>query len=396
MYTDELLKIKYYRDRIAKQLTSQGNYPDDAIIRKQLSTIDSKLSILQFVDVEENTQFDTKKYNEDIRRLYQDLLILYKLTYQHAMVTYKQIKEYAELHLTELERLAKRYQYKTRFETNSTSLGKTIFFQTSSFPMEVENSVATLSLGSVKVKQGSRIACLFEGDEISDENVIFSLGDYNCSPYSYNKDFLVIPGKPTFNSYYYEIPSDLQSNSFVALTPDDFTLKQNNIYIVYAGENQVSTIINGYRTLLTKQENSPISAPSQRGRIEFYVVGGTYITFDFNQQPLSQNFAGYKLEHLESHHKIVLEYDAGFIFNYVTDGIVYAARNNGFIENGVLYYPDTIDATTFFIEEYGESNEEILELIVYINSLNTASLPKINMIALKELTTVEEIQNDLI
>lgn len=396
MYTDELLKIKYYRDRIAKQLTSQGNYPDDAIIRKQLSTIDSKLSILQFIDVEENTTFDTNKYNEDITRLYQDLLILYKLTYQHAMITYKQVKEYAELHLTELERLAKRYQYKTRFETNSTSLGKTIFFQTSSFPMEVENSVATLSLGSVKVKQGSRIACLFEGNNISDENVIFSLGSHNCSPYSYNKDFLVIPGEPTFNSYYYEVPNDLQTSSFVALTPDNFKPNPNNIYIVYAGENQVSTITNGYRMLLTKQENSPISTSNQRGRIEFYIVGGTYITFDFNKKPLSQNFAGYKLEHLESHHKIVLEYDAGFIFNYITDGIVYAARNNGFIENNILYYPGTIDATNYFIEEYSEGDEETLDLTVYINSLTTASLPKINMIALKELTTVEEIQNDLI
>lgn len=41
---------------------------------------------------------------------------------------YENIKSYAETHLLELEDLARMYEYKTKEELDSTSLGNTVFF----------------------------------------------------------------------------------------------------------------------------------------------------------------------------------------------------------------------------------------------------------------------------
>lgn len=391
-YTDEIYKINYYKQRIIESLSRSGIFPSDILIKERLDNINTALAIFQYTKNKEGAAFDTEKFNEDFRQIYDDLLILYKLAYQICIDDFEKIKSFTETHLLELEELARSYEYKTKLEIDSTSLGETIFFQANGFKIKQENGIATIDLGTIDANNGSKLACIFDCDTVNDEQVVFSFDGNNCTPYSYNKDFLRVPGEIFMKKYEYTIPDGAINNNAIEMFVDNFIPDNQNKYIIYGGSNTISTILGTSRTFYNKVEGVPVKVFGG-GRIVFYVLGGTSISFDFSSQPIRTNFSGTRIDNLKKHHKIVIEYYGDFTFDYYTDGKVYGSRETGIIKDNKLYYPNADSLADFLIEEYKKGNATTFkDVTVTVSDLFTGDPIKINTIAIKELSVLDGIE----
>ena len=391
-YTDQIEKINYYKRTIIESLTKSGVFPNNIIVNNKIKDIDTALAIFQYINNRESEAFNTDKFNEDFKRIYDDLIILYKVAYQVCIKQFEEIKSYAETHLLELEELARAYEYKTKFEIDSTSLGKTIFFQANGFNIKQENGIARIYLGDIMVHNASKIACIFNADGVKDEQVVFTLNGNNCSPYSYNKDFFKVDGTLNIKTYNYNLPQDIQTNNLFEMLPDEFKLNYKAKYIIYGGKDMISTKLGISRRFYQKTMYNPIIV-SGTGRIEFYIIDASFVSFDFSQQPLNTNFSGTKLDIVSKHQKIVIEYANTFSFDFSTDGMVYATKESGIIENDKLYYPNNDALESFFIEEYDDTNTTVYNnVVVTISDLLSKEPLKINTIAIKELSALDELE----
>ena len=285
--------------------------------------------------------------------------------------------------------MARKYHYKTQLEISSTSLGKTIFFQASGYNTEYKQDQAVISLGSISANKGSRLACILEADNVSADKVVFSFDGQNCSPYSYNKDFFKVPGKAKTVTYGYSLPANQLINSSFQLNIAGFTPKAASQYIVFGGKDTIAVYdTSKIQTLVSKAQSSPCVIPKP-GRVEFYVYGGTFINFDFAKQPLSKNFTGTSISNLKKRHKVVLECDKDFTFNFLTDGQLYAVKENGVIKDSKLYYPTVVQLQDFLVEEFlpGET-VTYKDVKVTVVGISTDSV-SINTVAIKELSSLE-------
>lgn len=384
-YIDEIEKINYYRERIMQELTRMGVYPDTITVNERLADFDAKWALFTHRHISVGDSFDAKAFNEEFQLIAEDLKILYRLVYQLAIKQYRELKDYVEGHLAELQAMGKKYEYKTKLEIDSTALGDTAFFQTSGFDVTMENTTARIALGPVEVSNGSKLACIFDGEDIKPEDVVFSFDGKNCSPYSLNRDFFTVPGAIKKNVYDYDVPEDETINSAHLMNPAGLTPDGRNKYIIYGGKDQIATNYHYY----DKLEGTPITPPDA-GRITFYVLNGSFIHFDFNKQPLSSNFNGTSLTNLGKHQKITMEYSEGFSFDFLTDGDVYATRGEGIVQDGKLYYPNGDDVRDFFIEEYLMTEKKRYENVsVTVSGLKENTPLVINTIAIKESNEIE-------
>lgn len=389
MYRDAVLKIDFYKQQIMQELTRRGVYPDEITVQSRIDNIDNRLSVFRYMESSPGLSFDTEKFNTDMAYIWQDLHFLYKLVYELTVKEYVELKAYVDCHLAELEDMARKYRYKTELEIGSTSLGKTILYQASGYNTTYISDTAKVSLGSLTATKGSRLACIFDATGISAADVIFSFGGSNCSPYSYNKDFFRVPGEARSVTYNYSLLSDMIINSSFQLNIPNFTAKIDSQYIVFGGRDTVALYDNSKnQSFIKKQQGSPCTV-AKAGRIEFYIYGGSFINFDFSKQPLSKNFTGTNISNLKKRHKIIIECDSDLTFNFVTDGQVFAVREDGIIIDEKLYYPTAVQLHDFLIEEF-LPGETVTYNDVNVTVVGIGADPiVINTIAIKELSSLE-------
>jgi hypothetical protein len=389
VYRDAVLKIDFYKAKIMQELSKRGVYPDDLTVQSRVNGIDNGLAVFRYMEATPGLEFDTEKYNTDMTYIWQDLYFLYRLVYELTVKEYVSLKSYVDCHLAELEDMARKYRYKTQLEIGSTALGKTIFFQANGYSASYKDDTMVIALGSITAAKGSRLACIFDADDISSDKVIFSFGNKNCSPYSYNQDFFRVPGEARTVTHNFNLPTDLLINSSFQLNVANFKPKIDSQYIVFGGKDTVAQYdSSSNQTFIKKQQGNPCVV-LKAGRIEFYVYKGTFINFDFSKQPLNKNFAETTVNNLKKHHKIVLECEANFVFDFVTDGQVYAVRRDGVVKDDKLYYPTAVQVHDFLIEEFLPG-----EIITYDNVVVTVidvgnDPASINTIAIKELSSLE-------
>ena len=128
------------------------------------------------------------------------------------------------------------------------------------------------------------------------------------------------------------------------------------------------------------------------GKIVFYVLNSSYIEFDFSTKPISTNFNNNCIDNPEKEQKIVIEYYGSFSFNFFTDGVIYATKENGIITDNKLYYPNADDINSFYILEYlNTKTTDYNNVKVIISDLLDDNLLTINTIALKELNVLDEV-----
>lgn len=389
LYSDEIEKINYYKERIIEAMAKNGEFPNDMEVQKRLDAIDKKLSIFQYRNVMSSDLFDAEAFNEDMMAIYKDLTILYKLAYKCCVEEFEQIKTYADSHLLQMERMAKHYMLQTKMELATTSLGKTIFFQTSGYNIKEGNTVARIDLGQIEASAGSKLACLFEGTDISPSQVVFSFGkDGNCSPYSYNQDTFLVKGEPSHTDYEFStIKHELMS---VSMDIDGFTPSKANSYIIYGGKNQY-TVTDSYGN--SKEETLEALALDfeNAGKITFYIVGGTHASFEFGKLPDDKNFEGTEITSMPYHQKVTMSYSKGFSFKAQTDGTIYAACKNGIFMDGILYYPNATTMQDFLVEEYSSASKVYYDVSVVISGLLVDRPLRITSIAIKELSPIEGV-----
>ena len=391
-YLDQINKINYYKQKIIEELSSSGIFPNNILIQNKIDDIDTKLAIFQYISVSETDVFDVDKFNEDLLRIYNDLLILYSLTYKMSVTEYENIKSYAETHLLELEDLARMYEYKTKEELDSTSLGNTVFFQSNGFNITYNNGIAIIDLGKITLHNASKVACIFKAENVSSEQVVFNFDDkYNCSPYDYNKDFFIVPGDIDKNTYFYTLPENCNKVSLYEMSLENFVPDKNNKYVIYGGKNCISSILGNNKTFYKKTIDIGLTLTGA-GKIVFYVLNSSYIEFDFSTKPISTNFNNNCIDNPEKEQKIVIEYYGSFSFNFFTDGVIYATKENGIITDNKLYYPNADDINSFYILEYlNTKTTDYNNVKVIISDLLDDNLLTINTIALKELNVLDEV-----
>lgn len=97
---------------------------------------------------------------------------------------------------------------------------------------------------------------------------------------------------------------------------------------------------------------------------------------------------------MDTHQKITFEYDSGMAFDFTTDGIVYAEKEKGIVNNDVLYYPNNLDVPSYYIEEYNTEDKVTMPVTVTVSKLNNQEKDlTINAIAVKELSILQELDN---
>lgn len=395
LYADQKKKIEYYSSRIIQDFARKGIYPDDRRISSQIANINTMSSILQYIEVGRNESFDTSKFNEDMLRIWQDLKILYELAYEITVKDYEELQLWCETYLSELQNMASTYRYKTSLELNSTYLGTTIFHQSSGFNVINNNGTVKINLGSIKTEEQAKLACIFNCDEVQQRNVIFTFKDQegllsNCSPYDYNHDFFLVPGQLKKNTYNVTLSGENVRTSFVC-TPSslDGKLSYNNKYKLYGGEGYVS--FNYLSKVYTKKVPGIPVELTNGGIAVFYILDGTYATFEFSTTPRSKNFEGLKISDMKHCHKVVIEHDSYLSFDFATDGTIYATCQDGRITDGELIYPAADKISDILIEEYSVGDTVKYDVSVLVSPVRSGNIPVINAIAIKQLSALETI-----
>ena len=397
LYQDQIKKISYYRARIVKDLVRKGFFPNDKTIDEALNSINTMLGIFQYIQVSNGDQIDTKKINEDIVRIYQDLKILYELAYQITVKEYEELKVYCESKLVELQNMAEEYQYKTKFEMDSTYIGDTVFYQSNGYDITNDNGCITIKLGKISVEQQSKLTCVIDCDSLDQENIIFSFVDddgkaYNCSPYDYNKDFFIVPGTLKCNTYTVDTKNERISSSFIC-TPYDLQgqISHDHKYKLYGGKGYVCL---GYysKQYAEKLTNVPITI-ANGGICTFYILNGTYANFNFTTMPDNKNFEGVQITELNEHHKIIIEHRSTLSFDFITDGTIYATHQNGIVKNNELYYPISDQISDVLVKDYSVGDKIDLDVTITAGPYLRQGIPIINSIAIKQLSSLEEVNS---
>lgn len=389
MYEDEIAKIDSYKKRIIELMAKNGEFPNSIDVQKRMKDIDTKLAIFQFRRVASGTTFDTKQFNQYMQDIKEDLVILYHLAYKHCIEEYEQVKSYIDTHLREMEGMARHYAYKTNLELNSTGLGKTIFLQTDGFNVDSGNTIRTVHLGPVIAHAGAKLACICNGTDFYQKQVVFSFGKAgNCAAYGYNGDMFQVEGEPICHTYKYA-NSEIDDASEVVMDIKELHPNTSLDYVIYAGQDRFQLENEKGTPSYISKVNKHVVA-DKAGDISFYIVGGTYAKFIFIREPDSRNFTGERLNNIDKHQHIFMNFEKGVDFTIDTDGTIYADKVRGIVRSGKLYYPSATGLQSFFIEEYEYSNEVSYDdVTVTISSVKTGAPLYLSAIAIKELYYVE-------
>lgn len=393
-YLDMIEKTTYYKERIMKSFLQKGMFPNKLTVQKKLDDLNVRLAIYRRKAVASGENFDADEFNTGMEAILQDLCILYKVALKLSVDEYNDLQSYIDSHLTELETFARHCERKAKFEMNNSYLGETVYIQTYGFNIVRENSTATIHLGKVNAPQGSKIACLFDGQDIQPDSVLFKFGDKYCAPYSLNNDSFTVPGVAEVKEYDYETTKDVIINDAQILKPEKLDAKDESDYIIYAGKSEVmftpasspaSTPIHHF---YEKKPGQNISF-DEGGRLEFRVLKGTYIHFSYSVAPTMQNFSGTAFDTIDKRdQKIILEFDRPFTIGFSTNGQIYAVKRRGVTEKGKLIYPYFDKLHTFHIVEHNCGKMYRYDDVTVTISNLLLSIPLvINMIGIKLLST---------
>jgi hypothetical protein len=396
VYKDIEEKIKFHKERIIRDFIKKGIYPSNVLIAELLNEIDQSIALFVHDDIEEGSNFDTSKYNNELNLIYKDLKILYDILYKVTIEDYISLKAFADSHMLELESVSEMYKKKAEMEINSTSLGNTILFKHGSFNVNTDTNPLVLNLGTVKVNKGSVVSCIVNANNVPADSVTFNLSKENevltANAYNYNGDQITIPGAVNIKTYTTTIPEDKNAKVPVKMDIDSST-SDLSTYAIFAAKNSI--LLKNYNNITQKTVSLNVLNQSSfylqnRCYIDFYIVGGNTITFKFNKKPISANFPldNYIVSNLNRVHHFVIEGDIGFALSFEIDkGDVYAIKDNGYKMNDELYFSKLDGIKDFYIEEYSVGEPD--EYNAYISIKDCDDTIGVETVMIKELLKME-------
>ena len=137
-YYDQLYKIQLYKNMAEQALIKQGEFPNKGTIDNIVSRIDLRYSVLDHQTINTNDSFNAAAWNKELYLLYSDILILYKTLFINELDEYTKIKSMVDGYISSLEELASKCDSLTKMHTESTSLGNTIYFQSTGFDISTD------------------------------------------------------------------------------------------------------------------------------------------------------------------------------------------------------------------------------------------------------------------
>lgn len=391
-YLDVQQKLIFHKENILQNFIKKGIYPTNELIAKYIDDIDLNLAIFKNYDKVTGNKFDTKEYNQSLLFIFKDLSILYNIFNTLCIDEYEKLQNLINSHLTELSSIADTYKEKALYERNDTTLGETLLYQKDNFIIDSNNSTTTVTLKPITVTKGSIIACITNINNTINDNIMFHLyndeNDLNIGPYNIANTTLTIPGDKIRNEYDYEITEDQVINGPILLDIDSDNIDTKNQYKVLGGKNQLfinSKLDNSY-SLLDIPDNFDSLLISEPSYINFYVIGGNSITFNFNKKPISTNFPDNQtITNLDYIQHFCIECDSDFILDITLDtGEIYAIKDIGIINNNKLYYTGLDLPTTFKIIEDVVGDEVSYNCQLNIYNHNSTDLD-IDNIVIKKL-----------
>lgn len=391
MYKDMEKKIQYYKEQITRELLKNGLAVNSESIQRRLNSIDTRLAIFKHHGQYGGKEFDTQAYKKEIEMVLTDLKILYEILHETIVKEYNDLILFAETHLNRLESTAEFYEKQAEYETKTTTLGKTLFFQHNNFDiLEYENST-TINLGKVQLTPGSRIACFANINNVLAENIVFKFkektGSITVAPYNYNKTTAIVPGEIEKNTYSVSL-SDSQLIISNPILNIGVPAKEKSDYIIYAGQNKIS--YRNKKSSDTKQiekDNLLSNVFSENHIISFVTLDTTKVEFLFNKNPLYTNFKlnSHIAENIANSQNFIIETGENFAMDFKIDkGKIFAEKRVGIVTDEKLYYPTITQLKDFYIVEYPQQEAKEYNVTIEIDGTKI----EIDNIAIKELDEI--------
>lgn len=360
MYRDIAEKIKYHKEHIIASFVDKGIYPNDDMVKDLLDGIDSSMPYLYVEHAIKGEYFDTKKFNSMVQGAYRDLVLLYQLLHELSIKEFVALQAYVDTHLDDLQETVDYYKRKTEQEIGTTSLGQTVLFKAGNYNMKTKDNLTVIDLGSIALNKGSRIAGLFNANNIEGDKVTFALtnefGKQRFSPYNYNQDTYLMPGALNRNEYEFEIDKDQVVRDSIKI--GNVKAKEENKYIILGEKDKVLVKQFGKQvkqSIKNRPTKYDMLAFNEKVYIDFYTLNTKSVRFKFNKKPLSTNFSldSFIVDELDYLHHFFIEADAGFAFEFeIEGGEVYAVNEIGIVDGEDLLFASDLDVRNFKIIEY--------------------------------------------
>ncbi len=387
IYKDEILKIEYYKDKIVKDLIKKGMPPNDEIINSRVKNIDTFLSVHKTIKAEPKERFNTKDYNQEISNICKDLEFLYILLYELTVREYEALYSFTESNLRELEGMAKTHFLRSKIETETSFLGKTVLFKDSQFLEVTKDSDTYISLGEVQLRQGSRIAWLIDANiDKSKALLILEKGEelLYIGENSFISDTYKMPGNKIIEQYVYSMDASQNVENGFEILISETSISIEKSYKIYGGKNELTLIEgNGIINSIKKNNEGFEISSNKSGIIEFYVSNSNYINFGFSKAPTRKSFEGISIDKPLTIQKVNIEIEYGIDLIIETNGEIFATEEMGIIKDSRLYYPRKTAARDFLILEEKKGEYESYNAVVKI--FDDPEVREIRSIVIKEI-----------
>lgn len=393
MYKDMVLKLIYHKEQLIKQFIKRGYFPRNDEVNAKLTDIDNRLAIFKHMAFMPGEKLDVHKLNYLLKAIYIDFTFLYKVLDQLAKDELQSLYNYTETHMNYLVDLAKTYGDRASEEISSTTLGTTVFFQSTNFNVDTHDEKITVSLGQIELTQGKKIGCFANINNIEQSNVKFIFDsstaeyDFEALPYNYNETYYDVPGTRTVKEYKLILDRSTIVTGTVKIPIEKISF--DNDYFIQGGSDymMVTDKVTGRKSIVPFcHVDNPFYA-NNNCYITFFVSDVDMIEYNFNKKPLHTNFSLQNgIIKMENNiNKVFLDVDEGFTCYFNTGkGKVFADSEEAIIEKDHLLYTPHMDLRDFEIREFINSNKTKYDVKVTMTSKTEADMV-IENIYIKEL-----------
>lgn len=393
MYKDMILKLQYHKEQIIKEFLKKGIYPSNSLIAQELSNIDYRLALFKSYKYIPGEKLNVKELNKDLEMIYKDLEVLYQLLEDLYTNEYTKLLDYIESHIDELESTVNKYVKRAEEETNSTTLGNTVYFESNSFNISHDDNKLLIDLGTVSLFKGSKIACFANVNNLESPDVKFEFSnvdtqyDFKCLAYNQNSDAAIVPGNLPLKIHNIPMNDEFKLTGDIKIPLEH--LEHKNNYTIMSGKGLilVKSLVTGKEFLANfPTEKSPIRV-LEPSHISFYITDGDKFEYNFNMKPNSTNFTMLDSEVTIDNDikKVFISAQSDFTFYFkLNKGEAYAFKENGVIKDNALFYYGVKSTTDMQIREYIRTSPLNYNAKVTIQSDHIADAD-IDCIYIKEL-----------
>lgn len=393
-YKDMYKKFCFHKEQIIKSLLKQGIYPEDSLVEETMANIDCRLALFKQYVFSPGDAVNVKELNYAIEMIHKDLEFLYEIVIDICTSEYYKLTTFVESHLSQLESMVDKYEKRAKEETNSTTFGKTLLFESNSFDIETNDNRTLVNLGELDLVSGTTIACFANINNIESQDVYFTFDTdeaskcFNTLSYNYNNSKALVPGELSVNKTELELNKDFVITDHIRINMNN--LNHANDYKIMGGKNCVLV-----KNIDTMQEHiyqlpsfeTTLTIPF-RAHVSFYVVDGKEFEYIFNTRPTHTNFSlnNSTVKVSGDNSYVFMEVPENFTFGIsLSEGEVYAVKENGIIKDNVIFYYGNKDVNSLQVREYVRDKKDTYNVKAIIQS-NDISYLDIDSIYIKELS----------